>query len=67
MPQVATTVRYSVEEIRNMIGDAANKQLKKDAPESNSQGRQITFDIKDGELKGAVVAVGDTKALPTNK
>ncbi len=65
MPQVATTVRLSTEEIRNLVGDAANKALKREAPEgANSQGRQISFEIKDGELQGAVVVVGDTKALP---
>lgn len=66
MPQVATTVRFTAEEVRNLVSDAANKQLKKEIPEgTNAQGKQITFDVANGELIGAVVTVGDAKALPT--
>lgn len=59
MPKTGHTVEFDEAEIRNMVADAANKELKKPSNgEINAQGRHIEFMIVEGKLVGARVTVG---------
>lgn len=65
MPKTGHTVEFDETELRNMVADAADRELKKTSNGNvNAQGRHIEFQIVDGKLVGARVTAGQLAKVP---